>query len=143
MPAQADDGVTGSMTRRFAFYYDLIGGMLSALALGPAFSWIDVSPHLLHVHMSWLFDLRVDPRAIASVDPEATFGGFGAMLGGWGVHTNFAGTWFVNGAATNLVSIQFGQPVRAHMMGIIPVRVRTLIVSAEDRHGLAAALSQG
>jgi hypothetical protein len=128
------------MARRFTFQYDLVGSMLGAFGLGSRFSWIDVSPHLVHVHMGWVFDLRVDPMAISSVDPEVTFAGFGAIIGGWGVHTNFAGTWFVNGSSSNLIAIRFMEPVGAHMMGIIPVRVRTLVVSPQDPDGLVAAL---
>jgi len=50
------------------------------------------------------------------------------------------GTALVNGAGTGLVEITLDAPKRARL-GPLPVHMSRLIVSAEDRAGLVAALS--
>jgi hypothetical protein len=127
------------MEQRFQLHYDLVGGLLKALGLGPGFAWIAVTRSELVVHMGWAFDLRVPRSQVAGVRPLRALAGFGQMLAGWGIHTNFAGTWYVNGAQTNLVRIDLAEAVRGRMM-LIPVRVTRVVVSVQDVDGLIATL---
>jgi hypothetical protein len=62
------------------------------------------------------------------------------MIVGWGVHTTFNGTWYVNGSQHNLVRVDLASPVRGRSL-FIPVTVRTLYVSPDDPYAFLRSLS--
>jgi hypothetical protein len=127
------------MERHFSFNYDVLGGLLKLMGLGPPFARIDVGPYDVNVRFGWAFQARIPRRSIVHVEPTGPIAGFGSLLMGWGVHTNFAGTWFVNGAQTNLVAIELAEQVRGRTL-FLPVWISRLVVSVEDPGGLLAAL---
>jgi len=127
------------MGRRFSFNYDAAGSLIRLFGLGERSSWISISPHELHVHMGWAFDVTIPRGAIIRAERVQSPQGFGSMLIGWGVHTNFNGTWYVNGSQTNLVRVDLLQSVRGRSI-FIPVGISTLYLSPDDPDEFVAAL---
>lgn len=119
------------MERRFAFYYDVAGSILRLLGLGPEQSWIVVRPDALLVHMGWAFDVGIPRGVIASAQRADAPRGFAGMFVGWGVHTTFDGTWYVNGSQQHLVRIDLTDPVRGRAL-VFPVTIRTLYLSIDE-----------
>jgi hypothetical protein len=105
------------------------------LALGFPRRWcaVVVTSSTLEVRMSWAFHASVP---LATVSSAAAYD---KRVWAWGVH-GWRGRWLVNGSSSGLVRITFDPPQRARMAGI-PVRLRELCVSVEDRTGLIAQLS--
>ena len=118
--------------RRYAIKYGLLRPLLSALALGPRFSFAEVGEERLTVRMGWAFYASVPRSAVRS--PERSEG----PVGGIGVH-GWRGRWLVNGAASGLVTITFEPVQRAWVMGF-PTKLRELRLSLEDPDGLIALL---
>jgi hypothetical protein len=127
------------MERRIPFSYDAFGSTLRLVGLGPGSSWIAVTMHEVHVHMGWAFDVTIPRSAIVRAEPAQPPQGFGSMIAGWGVHTLFNGTWFVNGSQSNLVRLDLRGTVRGCSL-FIPVTVGTLYLSPEDPQTFLEAL---
>jgi hypothetical protein len=119
----------------FSFSYGAFRPLLSALGMGPAFSRIELRAERLLVRMGWAFSADVPRSAIGAVTPSD------GPVGGIGVH-GWRGSWLVNGSMRGLVSISLKPPQRARVMGV-PVRLRTLILSVDERDALIAALGVG
>ena len=114
------------MTRRYSIRYGRWRLLLSALGLGPRFSYISVEPSAIRVAMGWAFS-GVIPRAQIE---NVRRGQPGAKLLGVGVH-GWAGRWLVNGSTRDIVELNTSTVLRARVCGV-PMRLRTLWVSVEE-----------
>lgn len=127
------------MERRFQFGYDVAGSMLKLVGFGPRFAHLTVTPDALRIRMGWAFRMTVPRRLILRAEPYDSPLGFGSLIVGWGVHTNFAGTWFINTSQRGLVRIELAESVPCYLIGIRRT-ARTLIVGPDDRVAFLAAL---
>jgi hypothetical protein len=86
--------------------------------------------------MSWAFRATVPIAAIrgASADHRRVWG--------WGAH-GWRGEWLINGSSSRIVRVDIDPPARAWLMGVVPVRLRTLRVSVERPDDLIGALAGG
>jgi hypothetical protein len=116
---------------------------MTVLGAGPKVSRVEVSPSTVDVRLGWAFRATIPREAVASVRPLN--GGLSELHGPLGLSVlrgvnYWRGTALVNGAGTGLVEITLDQPKQVRM-GPLWVRMRRLIVSAEDQSGLVAALT--
>ena len=118
---------------RFPIRFTGLNRTMAVLGLSPKRSWVEVGDETLRARMGWAFKLDAPLANVrdARLDDERVWG--------WGVH-GWRGRWLVNGSSSGLVRIDFDPSVRAHM-GPVPLTVRELRVSVEDRDGLVAALT--
>jgi hypothetical protein len=116
---------------------------MTVLGVGPKVSSVKVSSASVDIGMGWAFHATIPRDAVASARPlngglselPAPFG-LGVLRG-----VNYwRGTALVNGAGTGLVEITLDRPNWVRL-GPFPVRMRRLIVSAEEQSGLVAALN--
>lgn len=121
------------MSQHFPILFTGLNKAMSLLALAPRWCWVDVDAERLTVHMSWAFRSTIDRAAIAEVKP------FDGRIFGWGVH-GFRGRWLVNGSSKGLVRITIEPAQRARVLGV-PIQLRELMVSIEDRDEFIAALA--
>jgi hypothetical protein len=118
--------------RRFAIRYSPRLRWLFELAgLGPRHSIVERRRDALVVRMGWAFSAVVPVRDIADVSRERD------VWWAIGVHTNFSGSWLVNGAATGIVKLELAEPVRGRSAGF-EVAVRTLGLGLDDPDGFMA-----
>jgi hypothetical protein len=106
--------------------------LMTLMGSAPGVSGIRVLPDGVEVRMGISFRATVPRAAIRVVERDRR------RYISIGVH-GWAGRWLVNGSLKGLVRIQIAPPARARVLGV-PVRLRELIVSAEDPEGLIAAL---
>ena len=120
-------------TRRFPVSFDGWYAVLStSLGLPPASAYVVVGDTEIHVRMGWAFRSTFSRTAVASTYmPER-------RPLSRGVH-GFGGRWLVNGSGHGVLGIRLSPPPRAHVLGV-PIRLRELLVSVEDREGLAGAI---
>lgn len=116
---------------------------MTVLGAGPKVSRVKVSPSTVDVRLGWAFQATIPREAVASVRPLT--GGLSELHGplGLGVLRGvnyWRGTALVNGAGTGLVEITLDQAKQVRL-GPLRVKMRRLIVSAEDQSGLVAALT--
>ena len=115
---------------------------MTVLGAGPKVSHVTVSSSAVDIRMGWAFQATIPREAVESARPLN--GGLSELGGplGLGVLRGvnyWRGTALVNGAGTGLVEITLDRPKWVHL-GPLRVRMRRLIVSAEDQSGLVAAL---
>ena len=119
----------------YAISFDAWFRVLSSLLfLPPSGAFVRVAAHEVDARMGWAFRSRFPRSAVAAVSrvdirPLSR-----------GVH-GFAGRWLVNGASRGILAISLNPTQRARVMGV-PVRLRVLLVSAENPDGLATALQR-
>jgi len=116
---------------------------MTVLGAGPKVSRVKVSSSAVDIRMGWAFQATIPREAVASARPLN--GGLSELSGPFGLSVlrgvnYWRGTALVNGAGTGLVEITLDRPTRVRL-GPFPVRMRRLIVSAEDQSGLVAALN--
>jgi hypothetical protein len=115
---------------------------MTVLGAGPAVSGVKVSPSTIDVRLGWEFQATIPREAVASVRPLNS--GLSELHGALGLGVlrgvnYWRGTALVNGAGTGLVEITMNRSKWVRL-GPLRVRMRRLIVSAEDQSGLVAAL---
>ncbi len=106
--------------------------LLTLLGLGPSRSSVVAGGNEVVVQMGWSFDGHAPATTVTAARPVA-----GTVISR-GVH-GWRGRWLVNGDGTGLVEILFDPPMRGHVL-FVPVKIRRLIVSAEDPTALTAVL---
>jgi hypothetical protein len=116
---------------------------MTVLGAGPKVSGVEVSPSTVDVRLGWAFQAKIPREAVASA--RLLNGGFSELHGPLGLTVlrgvnYWRGTALVNGAGTGLVEITLDRPTQVRL-GPFGVRMRRLIVSAEDPSGLVAALN--
>ena len=114
---------------------------MKVLGAGPKVSRVKVSPSTVDIRMGWAFRATIPRDAIASARPLNR--GLSELRGPLGLSVlrgvnYWRGIALVNGAGTGLVEITLDQPTWVRL-GPFRVRMRQLIVSAEDQSGLVAA----
>lgn len=115
---------------------------MTVLGAGPKVSRVKVSPSTVDIRLGWAFRAKIPRETVAAVRPlnEGLSELHGPLRLGVLRGVNYwRGTALVNGAGTGLVEITLDQPKRVRL-GPLGVRMRRLIVSAEDQSGLVAAL---
>ena len=118
--------------RRFAIRFSPRLRWLFVLAgLGPRHTLVELRGEALVVRMGWAFRAVLPVRDISRASRERD------VWWAIGVHTNFSGTWLVNGSATGIVNIVLSEPVRGRSAGVA-VTVRTLGLGLEDPEGFLA-----
>jgi len=105
----------------------------SALLLAPADSFVAIAGDEVRVRMAWGFRARFRKSVVVSATEHRQ------KPLSRGVH-GFAGRWLVNGSGQGIVNIALDPGQRGYVMGF-PVRLRNLLVSVEDPHGLMTALT--
>ena len=116
---------------------------MTVLGAGPKVSRVKVSSSTVDIRMGWAFQATISREAVASVRPLNR--GLSELRGPLGLSVlrgvnYWRGTALVNGAGTGLVEITLDRPKWVRL-GPLRVRMRRLIVSAEDQSGLVAALN--
>jgi hypothetical protein len=114
---------------------------MTALGAGPKLSRVTVSSSTVDIGMGWAFHATIPREAVASARP---LNGLSELSGPFRIRVlrgvnYWRGTALVNGAGTGLVEITLDRPNWVRL-GPFPVRMRRLIVSAEDQPGLVTAL---
>jgi len=132
-------------TTTFPIRFDRPSGFpMRVLGAGPKVSRVKVSPSTVDDRMGWAFRATIPREAVASARPLNSLRELPGPLGLSvlrGVNY-WRGTALVNGAGTGLVEITLDHSTWVSL-GPFPVRMRRLIVSAEDQSGLVAALNPG
>jgi hypothetical protein len=117
--------------------------LVAGLGAGRKAPRVTASSSTVDVSMGWGFHATLAREDVASARPLT--GGLGELPGPLrlsvlrGVNY-WRGTALVNGAGTDLVEITLDKPSWVRL-GPFPVRMRRVIVSAEDQSGLGAALN--
>ena len=116
---------------------------MTVLGAGPNASRVRVSSSTVAIRMGWAFQATIPREAVASARPLNA--GLSELPGPLGLSVlrgvnYWRGTALVNGAGTGLVEITFDRPKWVRL-GPLRVRMRRLIVSAEDQTGLVEALN--
>jgi hypothetical protein len=117
--------------------------LVAGLGAGHKGPRVTASSSTVDVRMGWGFHATLAREDVASARPLT--GGLGELpgplrLSGLRGVNYWRGTALVNGAGTDLVEITLDRPSWVRL-GPFPVRMRRLIVSAEDPSGLVAALN--
>jgi hypothetical protein len=117
-------------TKRFKIKYSGPRRVLNTvLGIGPGVCEIEVGPDTVHVSAGWAFSASIPRAAIRS-----------AELGKVAAPRKWA-LGLGNGSGSDVVSLSIDPGVRARSIGL-PVRLRQLVVSVDDAHGLLEALVQ-
>jgi len=87
----------------------------------------------VEVRLGWMFRARIERDAIVAVARTEP------MRWGWGAH-GWNGRWLVNGSSHDIVELTIDPRQPARLLGLWPLRLRTLWVSLEDPDGFMAAL---
>ena len=116
---------------------------MTVLGASPRVSRVKVGSSTVDIRMGWAFQAAIPREAIASARPLNR--GLSELSGPLGLSVlrgvnYWQGTALVNGAGTGLVEITLDRPKWVRL-GPLRVRMRRLIVSAEDQSGLVAALN--
>ncbi len=131
-------------TMTFPISFDRASGIpMTVLGAGPKVSRVKVSSSTVDVRMGWAFQATIPREAVASARPLNE--GLSELRGPLGLSVlrgvnYWRGTALVNGAGTGLVEMTLDRPKWVRL-GPLRVRMRRLIVSAEDQSGLVAALN--
>ena len=108
-------------------YSSLLTPLFFLMWMGPSSSAVELSPSTLRVRFGyggWGFCGDIPRATIRSARPDTD------LVLGWGVHTDLAGTFLVNGSSAGLVSLQVEPPASARVCGIT-VSVSRLRLSLE------------
>jgi hypothetical protein len=131
-------------TTTFPIRFDRPSGIpMKVLGAGPKVSRVKVSSSTVEIRMGWAFQATIPREAVASARPLNR--GLSELRGPLGLSVlrgvnYWRGTALVNGAGTGLVEMTLDRPKWVRL-GPLRVRMRRLIVSAEDQSGLVAALN--
>jgi hypothetical protein len=131
-------------TTTFPIRFDRPSGIpKTVLGAGPKVSRVKVSSSTVDIRMGWAFQATIPREAVASARPLNR--GLSELRGPLGLSVlrgvnYWRGTALVNGAGTGLVEMTLDRPKWVRL-GPLRVRMRRLIVSAEDQSGLVAALN--
>ncbi|MBI5090493.1 MAG: hypothetical protein HZB15_16995 [Actinobacteria bacterium] len=98
-------------------------------------SYVRIDGRALVVRMSWAFRARVPLGSVTGAAPDTR------RVWGWGAH-GWRGEWLINGSSSRIVRVDIDPPVRAWLLIVTPVRLRTLRVSVERPDELIAALGR-
>ena len=117
--------------------------LMTVLGAGRKVPRVTMSSSTVDIRMGWAFQATIPREAVVSARPLN--GGLGELRGPFRISVlrgvnYWRGTALVNGAGTGLVEITLDRPKWVHL-GPLRVRMRRLIVSAEDQSGLVAALN--
>lgn len=101
--------------------------------LGRRHAEVRVSRDELHVRMGWAFDARIPRSSIRSAAHHRD------VWWAIGVHTDFQGSWLVNGSASGIVELAIDPPARARS-ALFPIRVKRLGLGLDDPDGFLRSL---
>jgi len=122
--------------RRYPIRVDpMFRGLFAALGAGARHDVVELDGGRLRVRLGWLFRADVAVSAVTTAQLHAD------MYGGWGAH-GFGGRWLVNGSSKGIVQLDFAPRQPARLLGVWPLRLRTLYVSLEDPGGFLDALGR-
>ena len=126
--------MVGMSPERFPISFSRFNRVLMLLlAITPARSYVDVRSDVVECHLAWAFHALIPRSAVRSPRPaKRVYLTAGAH--GW------RGRWLVNGKTTGLMEFDVDPPVRARLLGLQIIRLRTLVVSVDDVAGLIAVL---
>jgi hypothetical protein len=129
-------------TTTFAISFDRPSRIpMTVLGAGPKVSRVKVSSSTVDIRMGWAFQATIPHEAVVSarsMNRDELLGPLRlSVLRG----VNYwRGTALVIGAGTGMVEIVLDRP-RLVRLGPFPVRMRQLVVSADDQSGLVPALN--
>lgn len=107
--------------------------MFTIALLGRRHAEVRLSPTELHVRMGWAFDAHVPRSSIRSASHHRD------VWWAIGVHTDFRGSWLVNGSASGIVELMIEPPARARS-ALFPIRVQRLGLGLQDPDGFLRSL---
>jgi hypothetical protein len=122
-----------SPPRSFPIRYDRWRPFFVVLGLGPRRSFVELSDDSLDVRMGWAFNARIPRASIRTAQRR------GNIWWAIGVHTDFRGTWLVNGALSGIVRLELRDATRGRSGGV-PITIRRLGLGLEDPDGFLEAL---
>jgi hypothetical protein len=106
--------------------------LLPIFLLPARLAYIRIDGDSVKVRMAWAFRAkfsRADVMEVVNYRPVVSIG-----VHGW------RGRWLVNGAHRPIAVVRLSQPTRARVIGI-PVTLRELLVSIDDRDALKQVLT--
>ncbi|WP_395659402.1 hypothetical protein [Nocardioides sp.] len=109
-----------------------IGALLAATGVRPS---VEVTDDALVVDLGWSFSVTVPRTSVVAVTDEP---GRKVSIGAHG----WRGRWLVNTTGGSLVTVTVDPPARGRCLGL-PVTVRELMLSIEDRAAFRAELDPG
>ncbi|MFN8523009.1 MAG: hypothetical protein U0821_07855 [Chloroflexota bacterium] len=125
-----------SATRFQLRFAPLMVPLAAPLGMWPSNSWVDLSDDALEVRMGvFAFFARVPLSSIAVARP------MGDLWTAIGIHTDFQGSWAVNGSPRGMVELVIEPEARGQFFGF-SVPVRRLAISLDDPPAFLAALNE-
>jgi hypothetical protein len=106
---------------------------MTGLGMGPSRSRFIVGENTVVVRFGWGFRATIDRSAIVAIEP------YDGRVWGWGAH-GWSGRWLVNGSSKGILRLTIDPRARGYVTGV-PVSLRELMVSLEDRDAVAALLA--
>jgi len=106
--------------------------ILPIFLLPARLAYIRIDGDTVKVRMGWGFRAKFSRAQVESVSDHRPVVSIGAH--GW------KGRWLVNGAHRPIATITLSAPARGRVLGV-PITVRELLVSVEDRDVLRLALA--
>ena len=114
-------------------YSPRLSWLFAVVLLGRRRADVRLTPTDLVVRMGWAFDARIPRTSIRTATHHRD------VWWAIGVHTDFRGSWLVNGSATGIVALTIDPQARA--FGVLwPVRVSRLGLGLQDPDGFLEAL---
>ena len=106
--------------------------ILPLFLLPARLAYIRIDGDSVRVRMAWGFRIKFPKASVQSVSDHRPVVSIGAH--GW------KGRWLVNGAHRPIATIALSPPARGRLLGM-PITVRELLVSVDDRDVLRLALA--
>ncbi len=106
--------------------------LLPLFLLPARLAYIRIDGDTVRLRMAWAFRAKFPKSSVESVSDHRPVISIGAH--GW------RGRWLVNGAHRPIATIRLSPPARAVVVGV-PITVREVLVSVEDRDVLRLALA--
>jgi hypothetical protein len=106
--------------------------ILPLFLLPARLAYIRIDGDTVRVRMAWAFRAKFPKSSVESVSDHRPVISVGAH--GW------HGRWLVNGAHRPIATIKLSAPARGLVLGV-PIALRELLVSVEDRDVLRLALA--
>ncbi|MGD9996184.1 MAG: hypothetical protein AB7L17_06205 [Ilumatobacteraceae bacterium] len=113
-----------SNERTIPIWFSGLNRAMAIIGITRRASYVRLDHRTLHVRLSWAFRAAIPRSAIQHARHDT------GRVWGWGAH-GWRGEWLINGSSSRIVRIDIDPAVRARLLVVVPVRLRTLRVSVE------------
>jgi len=122
------------MVQEFPIRYSpRLSWLFASVLLGRRHADVRLTSTDLLVRMGWAFEARIPRTSIRTATHHRD------VWWAIGVHTDFHGSWLVNGSATGIVALAIDPPARAFGV-LLPVKVTNLGLGLQDPDGFLRSL---